>query len=74
MNETKTLATANDIGKRIGRAMANDAMADGMPTEWTGLDAQDGDELLALGIDADDPEWAAAEDSAQFEFHRIVLS
>lgn len=33
------------VGKRIGRAMARDVIAENMPRAWTGLDPQDADEI-----------------------------
>jgi len=34
-------------GTKIGRAIARDVIADGMPREWTGLDPQDADQIPA---------------------------
>ena len=42
--------TGPTVGRRIGRAMARDVLAESMPREWTGLDPQDADQIPA-GID-----------------------
>ncbi len=55
------MSTQTRIGAKIGRAIARDVLAENMPRDWTGLDAQDGDELTAAGIMADSIEWAEAE-------------
>lgn len=44
----------------VGRAIARDARADGWPTDWTGLDAQDGDQLSEAGIEPGTAEWDEA--------------
>jgi hypothetical protein len=46
---------AETIGGQIGRAIARDALADGMPREWTGLDPQDADQIPD-GLDQDEVE------------------
>ena len=56
---------ATEIGTRIGRAIARDVLADDLPREWTGLDAQDGDQLMAAGYRVGTDDWAAAESAAQ---------
>jgi hypothetical protein len=53
-----TTETAEQIGQRIGRAMARDVIAEGMPRDWTGLDPQDADQIPA-GVDHDPIEAAA---------------
>ena len=56
---------ATKIGTRIGLAIARDVIADDLPREWTGLDDQDGDRLLAAGIESDTSQWDAAEEAAK---------
>lgn len=66
------MKNAIEIGQRIGSAMARDVMADGLATEWTGLDPQDGDLLTAGGVEPGSAEWVAAEVAAEAEYRRIV--
>lgn len=54
-----------EIGTRIGQAIARSVIADDTAREWTGLDAQDGDQLTAAGIEPNTPEWREAEDAAE---------
>ena len=42
----------------VGRAIAHDVIRDHMSREWTGLDPQDGDQLLAVGLTM--PDWSEA--------------
>ena len=60
---TATQLTANLInalGRQIGNAIARDVLASDMPRTWTGLDAQDGDQLTAAGIMPDTADWEQA--------------
>lgn len=67
------MATATEIGRKIGAAIARDVLAeDDLPFEWTGLDAQDGDQLLAAGFVAGTPEWAEAEAAAKAEYDLVL--
>jgi hypothetical protein len=50
-----TPATAARVGGYIGRGMARDVIAEGMPRGWTGFDAQDADRIPA-GLDYDEVE------------------
>lgn len=50
--------TTQEIGRRIGQAIARDTIADDLPREWTGLEAQDGDQI---------PLWATTEADAMEE-------
>lgn len=53
----RTRVTAESIGREIGRAIARDVVAAGMPREWTGLDPQDADRIPpGIDIDIDDVE------------------
>ncbi len=68
------LVTLREIGIRIGRAIANDVLAnDDYPREWTGIDDQDGDQLTAAGIEFGTPEWKEAEDTAEETYTAIVV-
>lgn len=66
------MTTPSSIGKRIGKAMARDVLADDMPRAWTGLDAQDGDELLADGFEPSTPEWSVAQAAAKVAYHAAL--
>jgi hypothetical protein len=46
------MKTIEEIGTQLGMAIARDVIADGMDTQWTGLDAQDGDHIPP-GMDRD---------------------
>jgi hypothetical protein len=60
------LLQAEQIGVRIGQAIARDVRVNPeLPREWTGLDPQDGDQLLAAGFERGTPEWDAAEEMAE---------
>jgi hypothetical protein len=56
------------IGAMVGRAIAHDVAAEGMPRQWTGLDPQDADQFLAAGISPDTPEWDQAYEAARAAF------
>lgn len=64
--------TPKEIGERIGRAIADTVRGERLPREWTGLDPQDGDQLLAAGFAAGTPEWDEAEAAAEAEYHRVI--
>ncbi len=64
---------ARRLGRTIGRAIALDVIAEDMPREWTGLDAVDGDLLLAAGMVADSDEWQIAETTAE-AMYRIAIT
>jgi hypothetical protein len=59
-------------GEQVGRAIARDAIAEGMPLTWTGIDPQDGDVLLSAGLEPDTAQWDAAESAARDEFYRCT--
>ncbi len=68
-----TTKTAREIGRTVGQAIARDVMADAdMTLEWTGLEAQDGDQLAAAGFATGTQEWADAEEAAEEAYHEIV--
>lgn len=66
------MTTAHEIGTRIGQAIARDVLADNMPREWTGLDAQDGDQLMIAGIELGTPEWEQAEQAAKAAYEAAL--
>ena len=66
------MSTQTRLGATIGRAIARDVLADGMPHEWTGLDAQDGDELTAAGILPGTTEWAEAAVAAKATYDDAI--
>jgi hypothetical protein len=45
--------TPEQVGRFIGLSIAADVIREGMPREWTGLDAQDGDQIPD-GMDHDE--------------------
>jgi len=47
-------------------------LADDMPREWTGLDAQDGDQLTAAGIQPGSDDWHAAEEAARAAYMAAI--
>lgn len=62
------LTRAQSIGHQIGSAIFADAVAENMPREWTGLDAQDGDRAMGYGLEIGTAEWAEMEGSARTAF------
>lgn len=66
-----TTSKAKGIGTLIGRAIARDVLADGMSQEWTGLDAQDGDQAQAEGIKPGTPEWEEMEQAAKRAYAQV---
>jgi hypothetical protein len=46
------MKTIKEIGTQLGMAIARDVIAEGMDIQWTGLDAQDGDNIPP-GMDRD---------------------
>jgi prephenate dehydrogenase len=62
------MSKAIEVGRRIGRAMARDAKAEGMARDWTGLDPQDADVATAAGLVPDDEEWGEMERAARRAF------
>jgi len=66
--ETGMTNKAQKIGTRIGLAIARDVIADDMPRKWRDLDPQDGDQLLAAGIESDSEEWRIAVEAAHTAF------
>ncbi len=69
---TTTLTAAIEIGAFVGRAIARDVNRLKLPRNWTGLDPQDGDQLLAAGIDPGTPAWDAAEDAAEAAYRETI--
>jgi hypothetical protein len=65
---------ASEVGRTIGNAMARDTMAEGMPREWTGIDAQDGDRATAAGITPDSPEWGEMVQAAREAYEAAIES
>lgn len=74
MTATNLMTVALETGERIGAAIARDVLADELPTAWTGLDPQDGDQLTAAGVEPGTAEWDAAESAAEGEYRRRVQS
>lgn len=54
------MSNATEIGTKIGKAIARDVIADGLPREWTGLDPQDADQIPE-GVDVAEVERIARE-------------
>jgi hypothetical protein len=67
--------SATEIGTRIGKAVAIDVITEeGYATEWTGLDPQDADLLLAAGYEVGTKEWEEAESAAKSEYYKRLFS
>lgn len=64
---------AQDIGTRIGQAIARDTLADKLPREWTGLSDQDGDQLTAAGIEPSSSEWEEAIEAARVAYLAAIV-
>lgn len=58
---TTATETIESVGRRIGQAMAKDTIADLLPTEWTGLTAEDVDQIPA-GMDVEEVERVARDE------------
>jgi hypothetical protein len=71
---TTTHPTPEQIGTRVGAAIARDVLAEDMPRKWTGLDPIDGDVLISAGIAAGTPEWERAEAAAKIEYQRMLYA
>lgn len=67
------MSTAKSIGEKIGRAMARDVLAEDMPREWTGLDAQDGDVATGAGLRPGTDEWEEMEQAAR-RAYKVALA
>lgn len=61
-----------DIGAHIGQAIARDVQRDNLPREWSGLDPQDADRIVAAGYAFGSQEYDAAEQAAEAEYQRLV--
>jgi hypothetical protein len=57
-----------EAAKNIGIAMAKDTLVNGYDRKWGGLEIQDGDQLMAVGLDNTMPEWAEAEAEAKLHY------
>ena len=71
MTATKNPA---EIGQFIGNAIARDVIREDMPRRWTGLDAQDGDQALAAGLEPGTPEWDAMEAAARVAYEIAIAN
>jgi hypothetical protein len=70
-----TQHTTDDVGYRVGRAMARDVLADpDMPREWTGIDPQDADQFAAAGLEPGTPEWERQEAIAAAVYSAALAS
>ena len=59
-------------GQKIGQAIARDVIADGLDRRWSGIDAQDADQLTAIGLEPGTPEWAEAEEAARVAYEAEI--
>jgi len=66
--------TAQEIGTRVGRAMARDVLAEGWDRRWTGLDAQDAGQFVAAGIQFDSPAWVRAETASKLAYEDAIAA
>jgi len=70
---TTLMILAVETGRKCGRSLANHVLANNeIGRDWTGLEIEDGDRLLAVGIDNTMPEFAAAEAAARDEYEMIL--
>jgi len=53
------------LGERIGRAIARDTLANELDHGWAGLTAEDSDQLIAAGIEPHSERWRVAEGAAR---------
>lgn len=65
---TATNINPQQIGERIGKAIARDTLADGLDREWSGLTAADADQLAAAGIEPHSDDWDAAIEAARLAY------
>lgn len=65
--DDRIMATA----RYVGRAMARDVIAEGMPREWTGLDPQDADLITAYGP-IDGEMWDAVATEAMWAYDDAI--
>ncbi len=72
LEEEMTMTNAIEIGRFIGLAIAADVNRLKLPRNWTGLDPQDGDQLMSAGIDPGTPAWDAAEEAAEAAYREII--
>ena len=63
---------ARKVGTCVGRAIARDVLAHFMPHEWTGLTAQDGDQLTAAGLELNTDAWRLAERCAEDAYWALI--
>jgi len=63
-----------EIGTRVGEAIAQAVLAEDMPREWTGLDIQDGDQLMGANIHGDDRAWEIAEAAARDAYEVMIAA
>ena len=63
-----------NTAEHVGRAIARDVIAENLDRQWTGLDIQDGDHFLKIGLDNTMPEWDRAEEIARDSYFRALDS
>ncbi len=69
---TETTRNPEEIGRFVGRAIARDVLREGMPREWTGLDSQDTDAIVAAGLPFGSAGYLTAEREAEAEYRRRI--
>lgn len=69
------LQRAKELGERIGRAIARDVIAEGMPPEWAGLGAQDQDQLDEFAdYPEDSPEYQTIYEAARSAYQAALTA
>lgn len=67
-----TTETPEQVGTRVGAAIAHDLAREDMPWGWTGIDPQDADQITAAGYAYGSPEYRRAEVAAEAEYRRLI--
>lgn len=71
--EREGVSVATSVGRRVGLAIYHDVIAEpDMSREWTGLSAEDGDQLTLAGLLPDTPEWDEAERMARETYEAAI--
>lgn len=66
------IETPEQVGTRVGAAIARSVAAEDMPREWTGIDPQDADQIGGAGYVYGTAEYRVAEAAAEAEYRRLI--
>lgn len=61
MSNAKLSTIQIEKAKFVGRAIAHSVQQDGLDWAWTGIEAEDADQLSSVGLEGGTAEWAEAE-------------